>query len=206
MIFAFSFVISIISIIIIKQLLNQFITEREKPIDLFLSIKKNKFEELKVSSEAFLNKLLNQIYGNEETEEDMLDESAIAINQSDFNIQKFTKQIHKKSYKSNTDYLVLLLRIFGFFIFFQAYMAFKFTYYQYSMKNVSYFSDIYNSTQFMQTDVVLTVDVHKQYFYDINMPMLSSFETKSIFDKRVLNIGNTFEEMIKVIKLIKLNI
>lgn len=57
-IFGFSFLISLVSLIAFKKYLNKFVDDQEKPVDLFLTIKKQKFEELKYSSEAFLNKLL----------------------------------------------------------------------------------------------------------------------------------------------------
>jgi len=87
-IFGCSFLISIISLISIKRLIGKFIDDREKPIDLFLTIKKQKFEELKFSSEAFLNKLLNKFFGNEESEEEMLSDSAIKIKPDEINIAK----------------------------------------------------------------------------------------------------------------------
>lgn len=87
-IFIISFVISISSLFFIKRLIGKFIDDREKPIDLFLTIKKQKFEELKFSSEAFLNKLLNKFFGNEETEEEILSDSGIKIRPDEINIAK----------------------------------------------------------------------------------------------------------------------
>lgn len=86
--FAFSFVISFISLFVIRKLIAKFIDDREKPIDLFLTIKKQKFEELKSSSEAFLNKLLNKFFGNEEAEDEMLSDSSINIKSDEINIAK----------------------------------------------------------------------------------------------------------------------
>ena len=87
-IFIFSFIISIVSIIVIRKLIGNFIDDREKPIDLFLTIKKKNIEELKTSSEAFLNKLLNKFFGNEESEEEMLSESTLKIDSDEINIAK----------------------------------------------------------------------------------------------------------------------
>jgi len=87
-IFAFSFLLCIVSFLIIRQLIGKFIDDREKPIDLFLTIKKQKFEELKLCSEAFLNKLLNKFFGNEEAEDEMLSDSTIKINADEINIAK----------------------------------------------------------------------------------------------------------------------
>ncbi len=58
-IFVLSFVIVFIELFIIWKLISRFIDDREKPIDLFLTIKKKEFEELKSTSETFVNKLLN---------------------------------------------------------------------------------------------------------------------------------------------------
>lgn len=87
-IFIFSFILSIVSVILIRQLIGKFIDDREKPIDLFLTIKKQKFEELKLCSEAFLNKLLNKFFGNEEAEDEMLSDSSIKIQADEINIAK----------------------------------------------------------------------------------------------------------------------
>ncbi len=87
-IFIFSFVLSIFSIFVIKKLIGKFIDDRERPIDLFLTIKKQKFEELKHCSEAFLNKLLNKFFGNEEAEDEMLSDSFIKIKTDEINIAK----------------------------------------------------------------------------------------------------------------------
>jgi hypothetical protein len=57
-IFCFSFVISAVSIFLFKKFINKFVDDQEKPVDLFLTIKKQKYEELKYASESFLNKLL----------------------------------------------------------------------------------------------------------------------------------------------------
>lgn len=73
-----------------KILIDRIILERERPVDLFFTIRKNKFEELKASAEGFLNKLLNKFYGNEEAEEEMLSESSILIKPDDIMISKCT--------------------------------------------------------------------------------------------------------------------
>ena len=88
MVFSLSFFVSILSIYIIKILFDKIILERERPVDLFFTIRKNKFEELKASAEGFLNKLLNKFYGNEEAEEEMLSETSIMIKPEDIIISK----------------------------------------------------------------------------------------------------------------------
>jgi hypothetical protein len=87
-IFIISFILALISLIVMKRLIGNFIEEREKPIDLFLTIKKNRFEELKYSTEAFLNKLLNKFFGNEESEDENLSFSSSGITSDEINITK----------------------------------------------------------------------------------------------------------------------
>jgi hypothetical protein len=86
--FGISFLISSIGILGIKRLINKFVDDREKPIDLFLTIKKAKFEELKASSESFLNKLLNKFFGSEEADEEPLADSVMKMTTDDINIAK----------------------------------------------------------------------------------------------------------------------
>lgn len=75
-IFGFSFLISLLCLIGLWQLITRFIEDREKPVDLFLTIKKGKFEELKNASESFTS----------------------SIKPEDINITKFK---HKNDYKQS---------------------------------------------------------------------------------------------------------
>jgi len=77
-------------------------------------------------------------------------------------------------------------------------MAFKFTYFHLSFNNVYYFSDIYNSTQYLQTDLLLTVDINKQYLVNNNDDIYLQSNTQTIFEDKLLSIGNSFQDMIMV--------
>ena len=66
-----------------------FIHERKKPINLFLTIKKKSFENPKISTENFSNKLLNKFFGNEENEEESHQDYIANIKPNDINIAKF---------------------------------------------------------------------------------------------------------------------
>jgi hypothetical protein len=161
-IFALSFVISIISIFGIRLLINKFIDDREKPVDLFLTIKKQKFEELKFSSEAFLNKLLNKFFGNEEAEEEMMSDTGIKINSDDIIIAKFKqKNEYKQSIRTSSEYLLIFFKISIFFFIFQGYMAFKYVYITLGMQNLDHFTDVFNVTQYSQSDLILSTNVAK---------------------------------------------
>ena len=63
--------------------------DREKPINLFLSIKKKVFEDLKTSSENFSNKLLNKFCGTEESEEESQQYYKSNVKSDDINAAKF---------------------------------------------------------------------------------------------------------------------
>jgi hypothetical protein len=160
-----SFLVSLISIIGFRYLFNKFIDDREKPVDLFLTIRKQKFEELKYSSEAFLNKLLNKFFGNEDTEEedeDKMSDSLIKIKSDDIIIAKFKqKNDYKQSIRTSSEYILIFIKIFVFFFIFQAYMTFKYIFIAYGMSNMSHFTDVFNITQYSQTDLVKSIDVAK---------------------------------------------
>ena len=79
----------VIAVIIFIKLLAKFSLDREKPINLFLTLKKQVFETLKVSAENFSNKLLNKFFGNEETEEESQQDYQENIQPNDINIIKF---------------------------------------------------------------------------------------------------------------------
>jgi hypothetical protein len=83
-----SILLALISLIILKKLIGNFIEEREKPIYLFLTIKRSRFEDLKISTETFMNKLLNKFFGNEENEDESMSISPSVINSDEINISK----------------------------------------------------------------------------------------------------------------------
>jgi hypothetical protein len=198
-IFAVSFLLSAISILGIRLLINKFIDDREKPVDLFLTIKKQKFEELKYSSEAFLNKLMNKFFGNEEAEEEMMFDSSLKIKHDDIVIAKFKqKNEYKQSIRTSSEYLLIILKIFIFFFIFQAYMAFKYVYITMGMQNLNKFADVFNITQYSQCDLILSTNVAKQFYMDRTVPILNSTNTEKIFQQNIINISDKTEEMIKV--------
>jgi len=85
------FFISIVILFIFLKFLSIFSADREKPINLFLTLKKKVFENLKQSSENFSNKLLNKLFGNEDdnNEEESQKEYEPNIQKNDINIVKF---------------------------------------------------------------------------------------------------------------------
>ena len=82
-------IFSIIIIFIFLKLLSKFSLEREKPINLFLTLKKAVFENLKNCAENFSNQILNKFFGNEDNKEESQQEYQEKIHPNDINIAKF---------------------------------------------------------------------------------------------------------------------
>lgn len=200
LVFAVSFVISVISIIGIRQLFNRFIDDREKPIDLFLTIKKQKFEELKFSTESFMNKLLNKFFGNEENDDDVQVDTGIKISSDDIIIAKFKQKTqYKQSIRNGPEYFLIFLKIFIFFLIFQGYMTFKFFYMETGLVSLDKYVDVFSSMQYSQSDMVLSCNVAKQFFHDKTIPIFNSTKTEEIFMTNFLNISNSFQEMVQTV-------
>ena len=86
------FMSSLIIFFIYLKLLSKFFLEREKPINLFLTMKKAVFENLKNCTENFSNKILNKFSGIEDNEEKSLQDYQENIQPNDINIVKFNAQ------------------------------------------------------------------------------------------------------------------
>ena len=198
-IFIFSFIASVIFLIILWKLISKFINDREKPIDLFLTIKKRIFEELKNSSESFVNKLLNKFFGNEENEEESMVDYSSNIKPDDINIIKFkTKNEYKQSMKSSSQYLINYIKMVIFIVILQGYMVFKYTYNTRNMKNINKFTDVFNVTQYCQSDNILSLDVVKSFLYNPTIPIYNQTTTEEIFIYTFLTISDTFENLFVV--------
>ncbi len=201
-IFIFSFIIAVFSLFILWKLITRFIDDREKPIDLFLTIKKKKFEELKNSSESFVNKLLNKFFGNEENEEESMVDYSTNIKPDDINIIKFkTKNEYKQSLKSSSEYLLNYVKIVIFFVVLQAYMIFKFLYNSNNMKNINKFTDVFNVTQYSQSDIILSLDVVKSFLLNNTYPIYNETDPdkiRDIFIYTFLSLSDTFENLVIV--------
>ena len=198
-VFVCSLLIAIAALIIFWKLIKRFINDREKPIDLFLTIKKKKFEELKNSSESFVNKLLNKFFGNEENEEESMKDYSTNIKPDDINIVKFkTKIEYKNSMQSSGEYLINYIKLLIFFIIIECYMGFKLLYYYYYMNNMSKFTDIYNLTQYCQSDIILSLDIMKSYLFNRSIPILNENDTHNLLHYRMVNLTDSFEDLFRI--------
>ncbi len=71
------------------------------------------------------------------------------------------KTEYKQSIRTSSEYLLIFVKIGIFFFIFQAYMTFKYVYISFGMTNMNKFTDVFNTTQFSQTDLLLTADITK---------------------------------------------
>ena len=195
-----SFLVTFICLFIIYKLLNIFFTDRAKPINLFLTIKKNIFEELKNIAEGFSNKLLNKFFGNEENEEETQQDYQANIKESDINIIKFKAPNEHKSSgnKDKTNYLIFMQLTF-FLVFCNAYIVFKFCYTYSNIQNISKFINVFNTTHTTHTNIILSIDVLKSFLFNDSIPIFEikgKDKTLNTFLNEFYNGSNAFEETI----------
>ena len=144
LIFVLSIVVSVVFLILFWKVLIIFIEDRERPINLFLTIKKKIFEDLKNSAEGFSNKLLNKVFGNEDNDEESQQDYQANIKANDINIVKFTaKNDYKTSVNKDKTHLINYLKLVIFFLVFLFYMSFKFGYFMLNIQSMSNFYPIY---------------------------------------------------------------
>jgi hypothetical protein len=193
-IFVVSFLLAIAGLILMWNLLLRFIEDREKPIDLFLTIKKKIFEELKNSSENFGNKLLNRFFGNEDNDEDAVVEVQTIIKKDDINIVKFkTKNKYKNSSSGTGKYLLNYLKMIIFFTIIEIYMIFKFFYNNSNLNNMDNYSDIYNVTQYCQSDLILSLNIIKSFYFNESIEILNNEETFDVFLNDFISLTDSFK-------------
>ena len=197
LIFAISIVVSIGFLILFWKVLIIFIEDRERPINLFLTIKKKIFEDLKNSAENFSNKLLNKFFGNEDNDEESQQDYQANIKANDINIVKFkAKNEYKTSVNKDKTHLLNYLKLVIFFFVFLVYMSFKFGYYMLNIISISYYVDVYKTTQICQTNTIYTVDVIKSYLSYPGLNITSDGNNPKIFNETYASISDKLEDMI----------
>ena len=171
--FYLSFVLSIIFLSFIWYLLADFLIERQKPINLFLTIKKNIFEDLKNASETFSNNLLNKQIGNEDNDEDNQKDYQTNIRQKDINIIKFkAPNENKNKGKNNKEQFRNFIKLVLFCCLIEAYFIFKFSYTNNYIGSVKKFLSVFNITLYSYVDLIINVDLSKSFIYNKSIPIL----------------------------------
>ena len=167
LIIAISLLTSCLCIFSFYKVMINFVHDREKPINLFFTIKKNVFEDLKNSAEIFSNKLLNKFFGNEENEEESQIEYRSNIKPNDINIAKFKAlNEYKKSINKGGSIMFYLGLLITFFIIYELYIIFKFVKTNSYFLEVSKFTDVYNVTQICNNYILLRANMIKQYMFN----------------------------------------
>ena len=191
------FVISIIISIIFTKYLMDFIIEREKPINLFLTLKKKVFENLKKGSETFSNKLLNKVMGNEEDEEKSQQEYQSKIEPNDINIVKFKESNNKSSsFKNLYLFIDLISFVFCFLLFYIICFLVKFLDFKKRMNHIFHFISLFEKVNVSQENFILSNNVIKSYLYNKSIPILNNTNTEKEFIKSFINITDYFEELV----------
>ena len=201
--FNLSFIFVIIFLIIIWNLLSKFLFERQRPINLFLTIKKEIFEDLKNTSESFSNNLLNNLNGNEDNEEENPKDFQKNIKEKDINLIKFMAPNNfKKKNKYNKEQIRDFIKLVIFFILIESYIIFKFFYARNYIDDVKKFLDVFNVTYYSYIDIIINIDISKQFIYNKTIPIFyytnseKGIDKKSPFYSVFYNITNSFEEMV----------
>ena len=199
-IFIISFFISFIYLILYWKMMAKLDEDREKPINLFLTIKKQIFENLKTSSENFSNKLLNQFFGNDENEEESQQQYGAKVTSADINIAKFKAlNEYKASINKKNSFLFYFVQLIIFYLICNIFLILKyFNNLQYYDK-IEKFIRVYNSTQFSQIFLLGRIGIIKQFLYNESMPFLGGnykdgFE---VFMLSFLELSDQFGEALK---------
>ena len=167
LIIVISLIVSCLCIFSFYKVMIIFVHDREKPINLFFTIKKNVFEDLKNSAEVFSNKLLNKFFGNEENEEESQIEYRSNIKPNDINIAKFKAlNEYKKSINKGGSIMFYLGLLITFFIIYELYIIFKYVKTNSYFLEVSKFTDVYNVTQICNNYILLRANMIKQYMFN----------------------------------------
>ena len=199
-----SLAISIIYLYFFWYLMIRLDNDREKPVNLFLTIKNKIFEDLKNSSENFSNKLLNKFFGVDENEEESQQNYTANVKPNDINITKFTalneyKETNNKGYSFIFYYIQFII----FLAIFNIIMIIKCLDSQSYYRNIENYITVYNITRFSEIYLMTRIDITKQY---LENPKVGNYEFEGkdysytflyVFLFMSGQIENTIKEMSK---------
>ena len=194
---ALSFVFVLINGILLVKFLKSVILEKEKPLELFFTIKKKIFESLKTESEVFLNNLLNKIVGNDDVEQETKSEASLKIIDNDIIIQKLKNKNHyQKVGRSKKEFLKIYLNFISIFIITEIFLVIKFIKVKTSLNKYSRYSKVLNATEFCHFDLISICDFTKSFFYNQSIKILNSSDTENVILEKIQLITEAFGEMI----------
>jgi len=191
------FLFSIIIIFIFFKLLSKFSLEREKPINLFLTLKRVVFENLKNCAENFSNQILNNFFGNEDNEEESQLEYQANIQPNDINIAKFKAANEFNSSMIRAFSFINFIIIIVIFILLNLfYLIFSYFDFRDRMENIFQFISLYDKTNYAQSNFILSINIFKSFLFNENIPILNSENSIKIFFENFLNLTDKFENSI----------
>ena len=202
-VFIISFVFSFICIIIFYKILSRLMVEGTRPVDLILTIKKSKFEELKTISENYMNTLMNKLLGEEV---DKVDGDGVAANMpsllevsdNDIIVSKFKKRNkYNHSVFSNQKFAKIYIGSVVSMIIFEIYFIVKFIKSKNSFNRIRLCVDVNNVTRNSEVDIVMSYNVIKAFFLDPTTPLLNNNNSEFILRERVKNITDAVEDWTK---------
>ncbi len=196
-IFILSFVLTILNCFLLQKFLRIIFIEKEKPLELVLTIKKKVFDSLKSNSDVFLNNLLNKIVGNDDLEQETKSEASLKIMDNDIVIQKLKNKNHyQKGSGSKADFILVYIYYILIFVVIEIFLIIKFVKVKNSLKVYSKYAKVLNSTEYCQLNLVSTCDFLKSFFYDKSIKILNRTDTEIIIEETIEEISNSFGDMI----------
>ena len=199
-IFLISMFISFIYLFIFYKMMNKLDNDREKPINLFLTIKKNIFEDLENSAENFSNKLLNNVFGGEESEEESQQEYKNNLNPNDINFAKFKVLNELKALNNKgISFFSYFAQLAIFYLIINIMILIKYINTIFYYRKMENFIDIYNSTYYSHILLITRIDVHKQFYYNSSITNFNLTLDGTFFDYLLcfFNLPNQFEFILK---------
>ena len=190
---------SLIDYIVLLKFLSKFELEREKPINLFLTLKKSVFETLKNSTENFSNKLLNKAFGNEDgnDEEESKKTYKKNIHPKDINIVKFKAESQFSPINHAFSFLHIVIGIFIFLLFYIICFIVKYLFFRNRMENTFQFIFLFNEINIDQTNLILSINIFKSYLFNKTIPILNEKNnTEEKFIESFINISEEFQRSI----------
>ena len=109
---------------------------------------------------------------------------------------------YKSKGKSNKEQLPDYIKLVIFFVLIQVYIIFKFFYSRNYIESVKKFLDVFNITYYSFCDIIINIDLSKQFIHNRTMPIFyhknseMGIDKESPFYTTFYNIANSFEEMI----------
>jgi hypothetical protein len=173
-----------------------YLIERERPINLFLTLKKKVFENLKNAAESFSNKILNKIFGNEDVEEESQQDYQTNIEPNDINIVKFKAINNTFSSFSSVPLLIEILIMFILFLsVFVVSSIILYCDFRSRMKQINDFIILFEKLNVAQKDLILSLDIFKSYLYNKSIPIKNEENIEPFFIESFMDISGRFEEL-----------